>query len=767
MKKYLLLLSLVCSQIFSQTVEYSGTRIFKGILRVTDAATFDFKGTEIDSIVVYGDSLYFYVDGNIYKALQEEYDPVYLSSVASEISAQDTNDYRDAVDSLHNHDNKGVLDGISAADTNNWSECKLNTNISKSGNLNYATSNVTLTAYVNTEGVSYSWNSGDGTGKTYIVTTAGNYDLIVSKAGCIDDTAYIYVPMTNLENDYGISTADTNNYRAYIDDSANVLKWTDTILVDNKKIITKHDLDTSLANLDFVLGESVLFLHSETSDISGYNQLLIIAEEDPEATNNAVVNSGSGEVLIKSFVTNQLKINAINSGVWTFMSFISVDNATGTTTVVIRVYKRSGGIETELFNITTPEINGTSATEYDIETVQSDYAILTTDSLVVKYFAQTTSGVNRTVTLFYEGSANYTHIHTPIVISLTESDPIYAGDSADIVMFSDTNTVIATKTDLLTISDSHITDSTLYFTDPVNGNYLDISVAPFSQGRFDYYWSDPTFADYINWGVQDDGFYFAQVKETGTYDWTAKMYITPENTYGTDGFQIVAQTSTGNGVNFNSGTYLNYESFNTGLSVLNFKFTTDSGYFKNGSDLLFQFDATKIKAPKDLLVNRKLTVNDSSDIKTAMTTWHRNDSINTPTADVWTNIKLDTMIADLTTYGFTTPDSINFISSTNGIFESNGIMNQHWYGTTAPFTSYIRTLKNSVEIKEAKSRINLLYPIGNEEFQHNINGRTNIIPGDTIRFQYYISDTNLDFDCPNAVFDDEPVIMINIKKISK
>lgn len=125
MKKYLLLLSLVCSQMFSQIVEYPGTRIFKGILRVTDAATFDFKGTEIDSIVVSGDSLYFYVGGDIYKSLQEEYDPVYLESVASEISVLDTNNYRAYID-----DSSNV---IKFADTNNVIATKSDVMLATSG----------------------------------------------------------------------------------------------------------------------------------------------------------------------------------------------------------------------------------------------------------------------------------------------------------------------------------------------------------------------------------------------------------------------------------------------------------------------------------------------------------------------------------------------------------------------------------------------------------------------------------------------------------
>lgn len=63
-----LLLLLIPFQIFSQTVEYPGTRIFKGTLEVDNGATLTVKGTDIDSIVVSSDTIRLYVDGSLFKA---------------------------------------------------------------------------------------------------------------------------------------------------------------------------------------------------------------------------------------------------------------------------------------------------------------------------------------------------------------------------------------------------------------------------------------------------------------------------------------------------------------------------------------------------------------------------------------------------------------------------------------------------------------------------------------------------------------------------
>lgn len=184
---------------YSQLVTYyPNKRIFTGTLEVITNATFDFKGTEVDSLIVDGDTLRMYIDGIQFKAIVNpnveidpiynvekdsilfendtilvlatksdiqnlqnqidtlptlsdvdtallnvktyadnivgdttEYDPVFQASVAAGISASDTNSYRETIDSLHNHANKSVLDGIliggnpvltnvTAPDTTRW-----------------------------------------------------------------------------------------------------------------------------------------------------------------------------------------------------------------------------------------------------------------------------------------------------------------------------------------------------------------------------------------------------------------------------------------------------------------------------------------------------------------------------------------------------------------------------------------------------------------------------------------------------------------------
>ncbi len=159
---------------------------------------------------------------------------------------------------------------------------------------------------------------------------------------------------------------------------------------------------------------SILYLHNEVADVAGYEKLLPVPANGAEDADTAVANSGSGEVLLDDYITDQLGVSILDGGLWEFNSYTKVDSATGVTQIVIRVYKRNTvGTETELFNVTTAEINSLATILIQTTTIQPDFSINITDRLVVKYYAKTTSVTNRTVTLYYEGTTNYSHIHTP------------------------------------------------------------------------------------------------------------------------------------------------------------------------------------------------------------------------------------------------------------------------------------------------------------------------------------------------------------------
>lgn len=165
-------------------------------------------------------------------------------------------------------------------------------------------------------------------------------------------------------------------------------------------------------------GMATLFLHEEDSDIAGYEKLLTSPANGVETVDGVAVTSGSGEVVIDEYITDPggMGITTIPAGTWNFATFGKVSNTAGLSEIVIRVYKRSvGGTETELFNLSTGEIDSTDVASYEVDYVAPSFAVSETDRLLVKYFAKTTSAAAITVSLYYEGALNYSHIHTPMV----------------------------------------------------------------------------------------------------------------------------------------------------------------------------------------------------------------------------------------------------------------------------------------------------------------------------------------------------------------
>jgi len=69
----------------------------------------------------------------------------------------------------------------------------------------------------------------------------------------------------------------------------------------------------------------------------------------------------------------------------------------------------------KLFEITTGEINGGSATLYETKTIQPEFSVDPTDRILVAYFAVASTGADKTLSLYKNGSEHYSNIVTPLI----------------------------------------------------------------------------------------------------------------------------------------------------------------------------------------------------------------------------------------------------------------------------------------------------------------------------------------------------------------
>lgn len=172
-------------------------------------------------------------------------------------------------------------------------------------------------------------------------------------------------------------------------------------------------------------------------------------------------------------------------------------------------------------------------------------------------------------------------------------------------------------------------------------------------------------------------------------------------------------------------------------------------------------------ASGNIYLQNKFTLSvDSSNIRAAATKWHRVDSINSPEADVWKNIKFDTNIANETTYGIAAnSDSTGFIMQTAGLFKMSGCGHWVWNGasgTTAKM--YIRVTVNGTEkrcLQANDTRTNGTGDDGTLVYS----GTIRVNPGDLVRVQYRVDNAEMDFE-GDAVFDSPIAFSMNMFKIS-
>lgn len=169
-----------------------------------------------------------------------------------------------------------------------------------------------------------------------------------------------------------------------------------------------------------VIGAGVpntFWLDDTASDIGGYFTLARTPSTSAEIQDSATANSTTTKAIeTYATITGGIGSTSIEAGIWEFHNYCYVDSATGISSISANVYSRTaGGVETFLFSCGGDEINNTTVQEIICITTQPAFTISATDRIVVKYVAQTTSVVNRTITLIHNGTNHNSHIITPLV----------------------------------------------------------------------------------------------------------------------------------------------------------------------------------------------------------------------------------------------------------------------------------------------------------------------------------------------------------------
>ena len=196
-------------------------------------------------------------------------------------------------------------------------------------------------------------------------------------------------------------------------------------------IAAKAEIEALQAQIGNGVGQGVsYFLTSTLSDTGTYDVMSRSPDAAAEVVESVIVNASTGT--IDEYIAEALARTEIPAGEWSYDFFLYTSLATATTYVTLSLYKRaSGGAETLLFSVNSPDIDNTVVANYNIKTVQQAFTVLTTDRLVLKVTATTNHTSNVTVSLVHSGTSHYSHIVTPLAVETSQSiGTLIAGSSA-------------------------------------------------------------------------------------------------------------------------------------------------------------------------------------------------------------------------------------------------------------------------------------------------------------------------------------------------
>lgn len=133
-----------------------------------------------------------------------------------------------------------------------------------------------------------------------------------------------------------------------------------------------------------------------TRTVTSTEPIFVVGDADASILNASLIETLTETFWISTYVSaTQVTIT------------LSSDTYVNETAVPFYMYYK-------LFEASTGEINATVATLYEANSIQPEFVILPEDSILIAYFARTTS-TNKTIRIYKGGAEHYSHIVTPLV----------------------------------------------------------------------------------------------------------------------------------------------------------------------------------------------------------------------------------------------------------------------------------------------------------------------------------------------------------------
>ena len=326
----------------------------------------------------------------------------------------------------------------------------------------------------------------------WVGTNTANSALIAATAGTITATHALEVASTgtnaaaaaiNLANQVAI-LAQAGTVPPFLDELQDVDAPSPTVSQvlawDGSKWVA-GDAPSTVATAAFTY-----YLQDTSSGTGGYETLLPLPTGGTQEADQAVVSSATGAVLIEGYLGAALNRTLIDAGVWEFSTYATTDSQPGT--VAVDIYVRDNfGAETLLLSGTSQPVASQSTPQLLTTIVTTDaVAVQPTDKIVAKYWAFTQQTTPVTIAIYHNGTAAYSHFHTPLRTSHNDLAGLQGGAAFEYYHTTkDENDALAGTDGLPSASNKFVTDTDSRLATGVHGYYLATSGTAQAEDAYD------------------------------------------------------------------------------------------------------------------------------------------------------------------------------------------------------------------------------------------------------------------------------------------
>jgi hypothetical protein len=200
-----------------------------------------------------------------------------------------------------------------------------------------------------------------------------------------------------------------NNNNIIITNDISLNNVSSTILPSSNAI--KQYIDNTINNLhlhqNIGMGSVNYYFTNNASNITNYE---IISQIPDSNLDIETISVNNGEILLHSYITQNLNRTLINSGIWNFNIYCNVDDISSFSYFKFKLYTRTiAGIETLFLEGITNDINSVypNVNEYICSTtLYNDVLLFSSDEIVVKVYFGTTLHKNVTARFYHGGDYN-------------------------------------------------------------------------------------------------------------------------------------------------------------------------------------------------------------------------------------------------------------------------------------------------------------------------------------------------------------------------